>query len=299
MARKPSKPVVVEEPPVNQEAIATAHAAMNELAIMNIEAGENAHALAEQLGYRGILTVNALEDSIRFYQQRSVEACLDLGKSLLLLKELTPFGEFEDRIPALGFSSRMARQFMSATLKFSDRKSTSVLMAAGTQTKMLELLVLDDGEVEALENGETVRGLDLDKIETMSVRELKAALREAQADAEATDRVLADNQKAITKLQKAVAGKQIDPQAEWSEAMRSLNAHVAAHRNTFIESVAALDVIREKVMEQQSEDGAEAALEMARGEIGRELLAAIVRAEEIVAAVRHKFDVTLGALIGE
>lgn len=299
MARKPSKPVVVEEPPVNQEAIATAHAAMNELAAMNIEANENARALAEQLGYKGTLTVNALEDSIRFYQQRSVEAVLDLGKSLIILRELTPHGEFSKRLELLDISDRMAQKFMASTLKFSNANSSSLLKAAGSQTKMLELLALDDGEVEAIENGETVRGLDLDKIETMSVRELKAALREAQADAEATDRVLADNQKAITKLQKAVAGKQIDPQAEWSEAMRSLNAHVAAHRNTFIESVAALDVIREKVMEQQAEDGAEAALEMARGEIGRELLAAIVRAEEIVSAVRHKFDVTLGALIGE
>lgn len=188
---------------------------------------------------------------------------------------------------------------MAIARKFANSSTLTILNKANTQSKLLELLVLDDSEIEELEAGETVRGLDLDKIETMSVRELKAALREAQADAEATDRVLSDNQKSLTKLQKKLAGKQIDPQAEWSEAMRSLNAHVAAHRNTFVESITALDVIREKVMEQVAEPGAEAALEAARAQIGRELAEAMQRAEEIVAALRHKFEITLGALIGD
>ncbi len=297
MSRKPNTPIVIDEPNINQVQFAADHAALNEVARMNAEASDNAHALAAQLGYDGSLTVGALEDEIRFYQRRSVEAVLELGKRLIILRELTPHGDFEKRVELLGFSSRIARQFMSSTMKFSNRKSTSVLESAGTQTKLLELLVLDDGEIDALERGESVRGVSLDKIETMSVRELKAALREAQADAAATDRVLEEKSKSITKLQKEVAGKQIDPQAEWSEAMRSLNAHVAAHRNTFVESVTALDVIREKVMEQVAEPGEEAALEAAREQIGREIAEAIQRAEDIVAAVRRKFDVTLGALI--
>lgn len=186
MARKPNQPVVIDEPKINHEAIDQAHADMNELARMNAEASNNAHALAEQFGYDGTLTVGALEDGIRFYQKRSVEACLELGKRLILLKELTPHGEFESRVELLGFSSRIARQFMSSTIKFSNRKSTSILSAAGTQTKLLELLVLDDSEIEELEQGKTVRGLDLDKIDTMSVRELKAALRDREADLEAS-----------------------------------------------------------------------------------------------------------------
>ena len=41
--------------------------------------------LALSLGYEGALTVGALEDEIRFYQRRSVEDVLELGKRLLLL----------------------------------------------------------------------------------------------------------------------------------------------------------------------------------------------------------------------
>lgn len=297
MARKPNTPVVIDEPNINQEQFAADHAALNEVARMNAEASDNAHALAAQLGYDGSLTVGALEDEIRFYQRRSVEAVLELGKRLIILRELTPHGDFEKRVELLGFSSRIARQFMSSTMKFSNRKSTSVLESAGTQTKLLELLVLDDGEIDALERGESVRGVNLDKIETMSVRELKAALREAQADAAATDRVLEEKSKSITKLQKEIAGKQIEPNEMWSDAMRLLSAQTVAHKTSIVEYVTALDVIRERVMEQVAEPGHEAALDAARAAIGHELAQAIVRVEEQVAAVKRKFEVTLGALI--
>ncbi len=53
-----------------------------------------AAALAQELGYVGALTVGTLEDEIRFYQRRTVEAILETGKRLLLLKEVTPHGEF-------------------------------------------------------------------------------------------------------------------------------------------------------------------------------------------------------------
>lgn len=140
--------------------------------------------LAASLGYEGALTVGALEDEIRFYQQRSVEAVLELGKRLLILKEITPHGEFKQRTEMLGFSSRMAQKFMSAVLKFSKANSSSLLAKAGSQTKILELVILDDDEIDVIEQGGSVGDVNLDSIETMSVRELKKALREAKADVE-------------------------------------------------------------------------------------------------------------------
>lgn len=298
MARKANATPAVSHPHIDHDQIAADHTKMNELAAMNAGAMERAGDMATTIGYEGALTVGALEDEIRFYQRQTAEACFELGKRLLVLKELAPHGEFEQRLELLGIERRSAQRFMAVSRKFANATAPSLLKVVGTQTKMLELLVLDDSELSALESGESVRGVSLDDIETMSYRELKAALREKQANEVAADKVMADLQDSNTKLKKKLAGKQIDPQAEWSEAMRSLNAHVAAHRNTFVESVAALDVIREKVMEQQAEPGAEAALEAAREQIGRELAEAIQRAEDIVAGVRHKFDVTLGALIG-
>lgn len=157
-------------------------------------------ALALQLGYEGTLTVGALEDEIRFYQQRSVEACLELGKRLLILKEITPRGEFEQRVEFLGFSPRMAQKFMSAVLKFSKTNSTSLLQKAGTQTKLLELVTLDDDEINVIESGGSIGDVNLDSIESMSVRELKKALRDAKADNDAKDQLIAKKTEKLNEL---------------------------------------------------------------------------------------------------
>ena len=119
----------------------------------NTEISVSEHAqklgvLATQLGYQGALTVGAIEDEIRFYQQRTVEACMELGKRLLILKEMTPHGEFNKRMEMLNFTPRMAQKFMSAVLKFSKTNSNSLLQKAGNQTKLLELVMLDDDEIE-------------------------------------------------------------------------------------------------------------------------------------------------------
>lgn len=297
MARKPNAPPEVSHPDIAHDQIATDHAKLNELAVMNAEAMERAGDMATTIGYEGALTVGALEDEIRFYQRQTAEACFELGKRLLVLKELAPHGEFEQRLELLGIERRSAQRFMAVSRKFANATAPSLLKVVGTQTKMLELLVLDDSELSALESGETVRGVSLDDIETMSYRELKAALREKQANEVAADKVMADLQDSNTKLKKKLAGKQIEPNEMWSEAMRLLSAQTVAHKTSIVEYVTALDVIRERVMEQVAEPGHEAALEAARAAIGHELAQAIVRVEEQVAAVKRKFEVTLGALI--
>ena len=185
MARTPKKPQDLADPALDDPKI---EGALTELR----RTGETAQALAAQLGYPGALTIDALEDRIRIGQRRTIEAVMELGASLMLLREITPHGEFEDRCSAFGIDPRMARRLMSATLKFSNRVSKPVLEAAGSQTKLLELVVLDEDEIEALGKGESVRGVQLDDIETMSVRELRAALREANAEADATKKVLAE-----------------------------------------------------------------------------------------------------------
>lgn len=143
--------------------------------------------LATQLGYEGALTVGALEDEIRFFQQRTVEACLELGKRLLILKEMTPHGEFNRRVEMLNFTPRMAQKFMSAVLKFSKTNSSSLLQKAGNQTKLLELVALDDDEIQIIEQGGSIGEVSLDSIETMSVRELKQALRDARTTIESKE----------------------------------------------------------------------------------------------------------------
>ncbi|HCA4971331.1 TPA: DUF3102 domain-containing protein [Acinetobacter baumannii] len=179
--------------------------------------------LATQLGYDGTLTVGALEDEIRFYQRRTVEACLELGKRLILLKEMTPHGEFKQRTDMLNINERAARRFMSAALKFSKTDNLTVLKAAGNQSKLLELLVLDDEEIAELSSGGSVNDITLDDIDRMTTSELRKKIREIKADKEATDLLLQKKDQKINELDseltKAKSPDQIKKRAE-SEAQQ-------------------------------------------------------------------------------
>ena len=217
MARKPNPKPEIVDANIDEEAFNKAAQSLNELSIIQSTAKENASAVAEQLGYEGTLSVDSIETEIRFYQRRSVEAALELGKRLLILKELTQHGDFVPRVEQLGFSARMAQKFMSATLKFSKANSSSLLKSAGTQTKLLELVVLDDAEIEALDSGESVRGLTLDEIETMSVSELKSALRESKADLEAS--------RILPKMKKSTNWKRLCIKSAFRKSRRTKSAN--------------------------------------------------------------------------
>ena len=156
--------------------------------------------LALSLGYEGTLSVGALEDEIRFYQQRTVEACLELGKRLLILKEITPHGEFKQRTEMLNINERAARRFMTTALKFNKTDNLSVLKAAGNQSKLLELLVLDDEDIAELSNGGSVNDITLDDIDRMTASELRKKLREAKADNDAKDQLVQKKDQKINEL---------------------------------------------------------------------------------------------------
>lgn len=213
--RKPLQPAI-NSIDIDEELVGSDLARIDQLPAMESSIQENTLALAKQLSYEGALTIESLEEEIKFYQRRSVEAVLETGKRLLLLKEISDYGTFHERLDALGFSPRLAQQFMGATLKFSNTKSTSLLALPNLgQTKLLELLVLDDGDIAALNSGEQIRGITLDDVDCMSVSELRRALRKEKADKEATvskvhadvsgqlaakDRLIADSKKRIAEL---------------------------------------------------------------------------------------------------
>ena len=125
MARHPTPAPENKEVAANHEVIDAEMNAANQLATMTMEANDAAHAMAVQIGYQGAMTVGALEDEIRFYQRRTVEAILETGKRLLVLRELFPKGnsqigknaEFEMRVELLGFSKSTAYRFMQAATK--------------------------------------------------------------------------------------------------------------------------------------------------------------------------------------
>ncbi len=188
MGRRATTPAVISKPEQDSVAVAGQLAALDARAEEEAQRASAVSTLAEELHYEGALTVPALEDEIRFYQRRSVEAFLELGKRLLLLKAATPpRGGFEERVEALGINIKMAQRFMSATRKFTKSDAKQLLALPGlNQNKLLELAMLDDAELQVLEAGEDVRGVTLDKIDCMSTSELRQALRKTSRELEHT-----------------------------------------------------------------------------------------------------------------
>lgn len=215
----------------------------------------NVVRLAEDYQYQGELTVGALEDRIRFYQGRTVEAVLEMGKCLLILKEMCSHGDFTKRIELLGFSPRMAQKFMQATLKVKS-EFNSLIAKVDSQTKLLELITLDDDQLEALNSGESVGGITLDDIDTMSVSELKKALKQARAENEAKDEVLATKNRKIDELDaKLSVRKQIDNAKVVQQEVEShINDELGTSTKTVMTAISQFGAMIETLSEQASEN---------------------------------------------
>ena len=128
-----------------------------------------------------------------FFMEQSAVAAIELGKRLILMKEMEAHGGFLKAISTLGISQPTASRVMTVAVKLSSNYSTSntLIQQVKSRSKLFELMILDDGDLQELSDGGTVAGLKLDDVDRMSVRELRAALRESKEAARAKDQVLA------------------------------------------------------------------------------------------------------------
>lgn len=198
MARNPTPAPESKETPANELVIAQDFDAANQLAVLETAAQENVIALAHQLGYEGALTVGTLEDEIRFFQRRTVEALLETGKRLILLQKVAPHGEFLQRVELLGFAKQSAYRFMSAAQKTSKSTKLGLLSSqVKNSSAFLELITHDDDVIDNL--------AELDSFDRMSASQLRVAVRDMAAEKEATDKLLANKNAQMDKLSRHIA----------------------------------------------------------------------------------------------
>lgn len=208
MARKPNTPDVAPVVELNTEALAKAGAAATALTLLQDQAAARVAAVAARVGYQLPIEgadADLIQRDIAANMRRSVEACLEVGRGLCVLKELAGHGAFLARLDVLGIETRVAQRFMTSAFKFANAATSPLLKAAGTQSKLFELLVLDDEQIEELsltgESGE----LALDDIATMGVRELRQAVREAREGAAAKDKVIEKQAQKLTEHEERLA----------------------------------------------------------------------------------------------
>lgn len=238
MARQPKKIEVqdVEDKTLDQEKFSSA------MAVMRADEGAQALALsqrettvravAQQLGYQlpaDATDPDLIQRDIAANMRRSVEACLEVGRGLRVLKEACEHGEFAARLDVLGVDKHVAARFMQSAAKFSKLPTSATLKAIGNQSKLFEMLVLDDEQIEELELTGHTGELSLDDVATMSVKELRAALREARAEHDATKAVMSKKQARIDQLERAQARiAKLPPDEELEKLQQEATTHLLA-----------------------------------------------------------------------
>ena len=137
-----------------------------------------------------------------FFIEASAKAAIELGKRLILLKEMEGHGNFIKALNTLGLSNGTAHNVMKVAAKLSNfQTSGNLLDNIKSRSKVFELMILDDGELKELSEGGTVAGLKLDDVDRMSVRELRIALREAREIAKSKDGVLSNKNKKLDEME--------------------------------------------------------------------------------------------------
>ena len=139
------------------------------------------------------------------------EAFFEFGRVLVVLKEHMPHGKFQETVKReFNIAPQSARRMIQATVKFCSPqllKAQPKLLTLG-KSKLFELMTEDDEDLQELADGGSVNGITLDDVDRMTIKELRAALRESRETAEAKDKIIADKNKKVDELAEKLAKKQ-------------------------------------------------------------------------------------------
>lgn len=269
--------------------------AANALAAEEQDAEDRTRELAKRLGYQGSLHPDALENSARDTVVRIASALTELGAYFLLLRERCPHGDFLARLERINIHPRVAQQYMQVVLRFADTALSQRLESIG-KTKLLEMLVLDNDEIEQLANGESVRGVIVDEIEKLSVKELRARLRETEADLEQARKraaKLAENnaELAVRSTKKVVAD------TDWPDALIPLCDQIAAVKREIDHAFSKLETARIAVLQTEMPEDQRPKFEAALKHVAEVYASALASAERHYLKEQVVFAQTLGSFL--
>lgn len=116
--------------------------------------------------------------------QMQAKVALVIGRACLLLKMHETQGRFLQALEDAGIAPRSAQKYMAICRKFDGPEQRKLLAARLSISKLLELVTEHDDTLDALADGGSLAGCDLDEVERMSVSELKEALRRERQERE-------------------------------------------------------------------------------------------------------------------
>ena len=147
----------------------------------------------------------ALIERGRMAAQYAVASIYELGRVLIILKELVEHGRFAQIVEnEFGITTRSAQRYMLSVRRFqtTEMKRVQDKLTALGQTKLLVLFAeATDDEIVELADGGQINGIDYDEADRMTRNELRAALKEAREDTEAARKVSEGKDKKLNEVQ--------------------------------------------------------------------------------------------------
>lgn len=253
MARTARTAELQTTPDMEAEILHADMRALDAVAVANQQQHNAARIVASQLGYQlpaDCVDPDLIQRDIAANMRRSIEACLEVGKGLLVLKEACQHGAFMARLDVLGIEPRVAQRFMQAARKFSNATAPSLLKAAGNQTKLFELLVLDDEQIEELELTGQTNGLTIDDIGKMGFRELRKECRGLRDKVHALERLNDDKNKKIDEI--STLKLSVSP---WDEKVNTFKAAIGAHFDQLEQGVAQIHLFHGAILQEDTQWG--------------------------------------------
>lgn len=161
------------------------------LALAEQQHTAHVRTVAASIGYQlpaDCADPDLIQRDIASNMRRTAEAMLQVGLGLVVLKEACRHGEFLARLEVLGFEKSVAARYMQVARKISNvATSRHLLKAVESQSKLLELIVLDDEQLEEFALTGQTGDLKLDAVDGMSVKELRKRIRELMLEKKADE----------------------------------------------------------------------------------------------------------------
>lgn len=181
---KPLAAVALQGDVMDPDKLAARH---GELVVMTAQQ----QALVDEFGDGLPWHPDHYEAAIRGELRRGCDAFLRAGRYLIVARECAVHGEWAGILGRLGMEPRQAQRMMEAARRVcalpNASRATQLVEAAGTQSKLIELLSLPEDQFAELAEKGATGDLELDELADMTRDELRAAVREARADIDAKD----------------------------------------------------------------------------------------------------------------
>lgn len=187
-------------------------------------------------GY-GETTLDQLIYDVRRRMERSAEDMLEVGRAVLLFREL-PRGRYGEAIKSAGMSMDTARRLAEVALKFLGNAHRKPLLTLD-RSKVYELALLDDSTLDeiATDPGK------IDAVDRMSVTELKKALREAKNDLQSKDAVIKVVQETNSELlEREISRTRYTPDQAQQEAAKRQQARLQELQGAALEVITQINV---------------------------------------------------------